>query len=470
MPRTVKRLNSLSYVLMRARPVSVLLLSALLWACADDRPFGGNERSADITHKNSVDIVSMVAQSAWLAPIHAPLFDLPDRADLAATAVVLPLEPGESAERISRFERACRISGRITYRFDEPTDNPKFPVKTSLRAVYESCDHGNGHVYHGQIDYRYTDFKGYNRSYQPVDTQTCVTELADQLEIKDEIAALMAQPPAPVKSTAKVKLITGSGKFIQFVLFGRNKAVRITREVTNDAFETELVTEDIGLIDLDDKAIVIFTPEGQFPEYAATIDGQIVYRFADRFERVAACHSYYRKAQATLRDFGFEREDFSVWMNGTVTLSKQSEELVRTTNRFEQSDFSVRVQQGALSYTNYFEDADVVKVVSQEHGTYSYNIGGLLKLDGIGNVQLTTVTSFVGQQGQPFLHEGNFLITGRNTESINVVPLDGYFLDVLVAPEGDKDGNNFPDYTLNYQISWTDLMDRYLDSTKLEDF
>jgi hypothetical protein len=448
--------------------IAVLGLSGLI-ACTEDRDFSTETRSVDITYDNALELSSMLLQSAYLAPIHAPLFDLPDREEVALYADAEPLLPGEDGSRVSRFARQCSNGGSIAYRFDVP-DTSEFPLQASLEKTFDACDEGLGVTVSGSLDYRYRDFDGLNRAYGRSDTSTCLTALADEIDVAAEIQTLLSQEEAEVLQGNGVKLIRTSGKTLQAYYAGTDTAVVVTRDIETEEFGTETITVEVARVAPDEKAIIVLANEGDQSDRLLTSDGDVLYSVVNGFETPAFCHGYYRQTDAQIRSLTLTWDDFTAALDGSVVLSLQSNDARQVTARIEDSAFSVSVVQAENEFVASFHDASIQKATIPGQPSYTYSFSGDATVSGFGSMRVITALSIIGEQSTRHFRAGSIQVSGSDLQTIIVQPQsDAFTLYVQVAEGGDADGNLQPDLNLLYRISWPDLIDRYFEFATVED-
>ena len=137
----------------------------------DDVDFDANDRTMDIRIARAEPIAVEVIHTAYLAHVHLPLFNFLDENDLPEGAVL----DGDE------YSYACAISGQATYRFirasiDEYRKGDFFSVS------YEECMDSPGLTYSGTVTWKYKEIVGLNNRFSPIDTDTCVTRLDEEID------------------------------------------------------------------------------------------------------------------------------------------------------------------------------------------------------------------------------------------------------------------------------------------------
>lgn len=450
----------------------LLLVSlATLTACSKDKDFNTSKLSADFTEQNFEAAALGMVQAAMLAPAHSPLFDVLSEQDRPINCEAMPDVDFNAAQFQYQCECAdyvepeegdtgyfCDRENTACFSFRRATEG--HPVANSVRAQYNHCDLGSGEAYDGSAKFTDTKFEGLARELKPNSTQECISSM---------ITELTKQRADEGKSLEQVNTYTVSGLELIFVPAGPDILVRVGRMVPNGQGDLERIVEDVRTIERDETAILVLEDSGSTDQQNLTTDGDMIYAVIDRESKLELCQSMYRTLSAELTNFGMvrdgedlpEAQHFSAFMNGTVTLQVSTEDFENFSGRIaDNSDYSVRVEQGSLSEIYAFEDMLIIKGYSSEHDNFSYQVGGHIDFAGVGKALTGTLINFFGHQHEPYFRSGQMVASAYDVDTVRITVQDNHMLKVEVAPEGSEAGTAVPTYTIFVDTPWSELIAR----------
>ena len=464
-------LDGFSSGLMKSGARLFLLASLMvLAACTEDKDFNTDKKTADFTEQNFEMSALAITQAALLAPAHIPLFDVLVPGDIPFDLETVETELAESCffnESADQYECRC-----IGYEAPEPeapeldvcertntacfsfehADAPAHPVGNKVFAQYNECDVGLGLKYVGTAEFKDTKFEGLARNLESSTTQQCIGF------IEQDLAELRSSQG---KRLEMVNIYFVDGMELFFVPSGSDTLVRV-RSIEPDQFgDDQEVLRDERIIDKDETAILVLQGADTTDADKLTSDGNVVYSVIDRKEKLQLCDSMYRTLSAELTDFGVIRDDFSAYMNGVVTLRSSTEDFLDFSGRIsDDSNYSIRIEEGSLSSVYKFEEVQVIKGFSTRHMSFDYRVAGYINLDGVGKALMVTPFVLTGERNEPYLRRGQVTTTGADFDSIRITVQDRHMLKVEAAPEGSEQGNGLPTYSLSRDVPWERLLTR----------
>lgn len=443
-------LDDFSSDLMKSGARLLLLASLMVLAgCSEDKDFNTDKKTADFTEQNFKESALGVVQAALMAPAHIPFFNVLSESALPDGIIRLESEERDENERI--YQLNCAEGGTARFTFN-PVSGNAHPVGNKVKIEYRNCDHGDTPTYVGEAEFTYTKFEGLAKRLDTNDTEEC--------------AAAIAQNHAELRSKQGRTLETintydVSGLELIFTPYGGDRRVQVRRIEPDLSGVDQEVVEDFRVIEKDEAAIIVLRDSAETNPKKLTTDGDVVYFVTDGKEQLQLCQSMYRTLSAKLIDFGIVRDDFSAYMNGTVTLVNTTENFVNYSGRIsDDSDYSVRIEQGGLTETYNFEDITSTRAYTREHGDFSYTVAGYVDIVGVGKAQMETAAAFIGSRNERFFRSGYLTATGLDLNATRIEVLDDYLVRIEAAPDGSTNNLPFPTYSLSIRISWEDLLAR----------
>jgi hypothetical protein len=439
----INRSSFSSGVLKGCARFFVLVSLMTLAACSKDKDFNTDKKTADFTEQNFEAAALAMVQAALLAPAHIPFFsvlsehEVPEGIDL------------DDAPNV--YQKDCAQGGSATYTFDTVTGNAH-PVGNRVTVEYHDCTYDQRPTYVGTAELTYTRFEGLAKDLVANSTETCA------LAIAQDHADLRAKQGRALET---INTYAVSGLELIFAPSGADRMVRVKRIERNLRGEEEEVIEDFRAIGKDEAAIVVLQDSGTLEARKLTTDGDVIYFVADGKEKLQLCQSMYRTLSAKLTDFGIVRDDFSAYMNGTVTLRNLTENFLDYSGYIvDDSDYSIRIEQGGLVDTYGFEDISVINSYSSSHDEFTYKVAGLIDIAGVGKALMSTERVFITRQRDPFFRYGYLGVLGANLDAIRIDVLDDYRIKVEAAPAGSTNELPFSTFSLSIQPSWEDFLAR----------
>jgi hypothetical protein len=403
-------------------------------AFEDDADFNTDPKTVDIETENAERITLSVLQSAYLAHYHSALYKFLDASDLPE---------GITPDQDGRYIRNCLNSGTAEYTFTRPAGEiHKSGDRVTL--VYDNCDEDDV-LYDGELSARYTSVKGLNNAFTGTDTQTCLANLLDELDLNEN------------------QVITVQGDDLKF----RNVASTVEVDVIDYQFEgdgsdverTDVVL-DTHVIGKNDKVVIVNEILEPPTDALVSVNGDQLYSVLALVNKKYACQTYERTLRVTLKDFSTRKNDLTTIINGSLTLFEAQETPDRVNQEIIDSSFQTRVKQGNLEQSFQMSEYRVQKALQRENNSYTYLFTGFISSPTFnGKLELTSAGKLVGYVDDDYPSSGSLEIKGRDLERI-LLRVNGLHLEFQVDFNGDSTGNGFSDFDVRIDNRWPELLER----------
>jgi len=421
----------------------ILLIAVVMTGCEDDVDFDANNRTVDVELDNAELVALGVIQATLIPHIYLPTYDFLDASDL-------PL-----AGQPSGYQHGC-VNAPI------PEEN-KFALATytytrdagqehrsgdRVSVDYSYCDLGDGYLRNGRISIRYVAINGLNSTFQQSDTETCLAALSS--DYPGALSFEYTSDAVRLRNVAETVVIEAINLVEQETEPGEDTPPPVYEVVDSDVvsrFARAIVTRHVR-------------PENE-PENAVTsVSGDQIYLLQNReYERVA-CQQYERILSAAINDLNVMVDDMSITLNGTVTLSEGSSNLVDYTNAIRDSDFTVSLRQGNLQEVFTLRGFSLSEAYSLTQGSYTMNMSGEISSPAIGGTGfINTNSTLSGLYANGLPTAGIFTLLGRDLEQIAIIASEDQ-VRLNIDLNGDSDGNARPDTDEVLFTTWNDLLNR----------
>lgn len=413
-------------------------------AFEDDADFDTDAKTLDIELENTEEVILAVLQAAFTTHYTSALYDFLDASDIP------PSNDGPLYDPVTRLYSQtldCRVdgvpSGDVTVSFSRP-QGEEHKAGDRISLSFHDCERAGG-ISNGTFTGRYTKVKGLNNAFVGTDTETCLANLMDELDLNEN------------------HVIYVSGDDIKF----REVADRLEADVVDYVFtevngstvRTDLVLET-HLIPKADKAILVNMLLDPPVNAVTSVDGDQIYSVEKLISTKHACQNYERTLNVTLNEFSTQSGDLKTVLNGSLTLFEAKDTPARINQEIINSNFKTRVEQGNLKQNFTMSNYRVQRALRFDNRSYSYLFQGLVNSPALGGTaEITNLGKLFGNFDDAYPSSGSLEIKGRGLERI-LLRVDQQNLELQIDVNGDSTGNGFSDFDARVDTRWADLYAR----------
>ena len=423
-----------------------LVICFLISACngsytafESDEDFNVDSKTTDIETENAEKIALAALQSAYLAHYHSALYDFLDASDLPADAVLL-------AEK-NTYECALGEQGEppgtVQYTFTRAAGEIHKPGDR-ISVSFDNCKQGNV-LHNGKLSATYAKIKGLNNSFIGTDTQTCLANLQEELNLSDSQVIYVSGDDVKFRSVADTLEVD----VIDYVFTGSGEDLVRTDKV----LETKVVGKS--------EEVIIVNNLLELPVDAITSEtGDQLYSVIDQESEKHNCQNYERTLSVSLNQFSSEKGDLKTTLHGSVTLFEAQNSTNRLNQELIDSNFTTTVEQGNLEQVYTMSNYRVQKALNLANDSYSYLFEGLVSSPALfGTVQLTSLGKLLGNLSEAHPYSGSMEIKGQGLERINLIATN-LNISLQIDFNGDSNGTGFADLDVIVDTTWADLLER----------
>lgn len=432
-----------------ARTSILLLICLIISACngsytafEDDVDLNTDTKTVDIEADNAEKITLAVLQAAYLAHYRSALYDFLDASDLPELSAAETPPDTWPVPNTNTYIRDCD-SGAVQYEFTRAAGEAH-KVGDRIELKFTNCAQGD-RIYNGSLVGRYTKIEGLNTRFVTIDTQTCLANLQEELDLTDSQIIYVSGDDLKFRNVAD----TVEVDVIDYI-FSDNGG---NSQRTDKVLETRIIGKKEKVIIVNS---ILEPPAGAI----TSINGDQLYSVQSQVSKKHACQLYERTLSVTLDEFSSEEGDLTTTLNGSVTLYETQETPARVNQEIVNSSFQTRVEQGRVKEVFQMSDYRVQKAVQRSSNTYSYLFDGFVSASALqGKVQLTSTGKLLGRSEELYPFSGSMEILGRGLERVNLVATN-LNIRLQVDFDGDSNGTGFGDIDIFIDTTWQDLFER----------
>ena len=410
-------------------------------AFEDDADLDTDAKTVDIELENAEEVTLAVLQSSYFAHRQSALYTFLDASDLPSHPENAVYDPNT---KLYQLGATCTGGGTALFGFSRAFGE-EYKAGDRISLSFDKCGLEEG-LYNGSLEGRYTKIKGLNNAFIGNNTQTCLANLLEDLELDSNQVIYVSGDDLKfreVEDTLEVDVL-------DYVYAG----------VEGNQTRTDLVLETYAIPKAEKVIFVNFLLDP--PVNAVTsVDGDQLYSVDEMVSTKHACQNYERTLSVTLKDFSHTNyDDLTTTLNGAVTLFEAQDTPVRLNQEIIDSNFQTTVKQGNLEQSFRMTNYRAQKALQLDKQTYGYLFQGFVSSPAIGGtVELTNLGKLFGNLADPYPSSGSLEIKGQGLERI-LIRLDQQNIQFQIDSNGDSTGNGFSDFDVRVDSRWEELYAR----------
>lgn len=417
----------------------------------DDINFDANDRTADIELEVMEPMTAAMIEGPLRGVGATPVFDVLD------ANALLAMQTGR-----------C-VSGAVAGSF------PRLPGEVYEHGdtgfvEYQDCETADGYVVSGRVELGYGPVLGLNKRFTYMDAAMCIAEIEEQ-------------------EGASYQLVENrvDGEYfyadeVRFVERGDSLDAEWLVLVLDEETDSG-VYEVVSRHTLSDRSVVVLRAlvedelrsNAETTYYSLASDvypslegGDKVYYTRAREWTLAACQQYERWLAANVDGLKIEvAPDYSVLLDGRITLYQATSDLSSFTESILNSDFTLVSSVLNRDAVFKFRGFDAMFVRNDVSRGYIYEMSGGISSNQLGGVvELETISALQGVYDQYRATFGKWRVSGRDREKLDIT-FSGNEISLAADSDGDTlEGNALLDIDDRITTFWQDLVNGYFEYTE----